>query len=69
VKEFELTLLPVRLKSMKIKNISSGEKDQIIFSTWEGDLVQMNLKIKKEWNEHYYLQAIDARRFHGVMEL
>ena len=69
IKEIELTLLPVRLKSMVIKNICKGDGDRVIFSTIEGDLVQMSLKYRKEWNEHFYVQTIDAERFQGVLEL
>ncbi len=47
IKSIELTLLPMRLKSMKVKNVCKGNKDNVFFNTWEGDMVKLSLKSQK----------------------
>ena len=69
LKEFDLTLLPVRLKSFEIKTIVKGNKKNLFFSTLEGDLVKMSLNHKKKWKKNLYVETQKAKRFNNIIQL
>ena len=69
VKEIELTLLPLRLQSLKIKDIIKGEPDYIYFSTIEGDMARLCLNYHKKWFNNFFVNEIKVERFDNIVYL
>ena len=68
LKYIDLSNMPLKLYSLKLKNIvPAGNK--IFFNTYEGDMIQLDLKLKKEWSKNSFICKYDARRIKNIIQL
>ena len=54
---------------MRVKNLELGNKENVFFSTWDGDLVKFSLKHKKKWQPNFYEKALKAYRFESIIQM
>ena len=69
VKEIELTLLPIRLQSMQLKDVCKGEDTLVYFSTVGGDLVQLDISYRKKWFNNMFVNEIKVQKFDNIVKL
>lgn len=68
LKSLDLSHLPFRLQSLKIKNVVWA-KEKILIATYSGDLVQLNPELKKELIKGSFIYSIDGKRFRNIFKL
>lgn len=68
LKYIDLSNMPLKLYSLKLKNIVSAE-DKIFFNTYEGDMIKLDLKLKKEWSKNSFICKYDARRIKNIVQM
>lgn len=60
--------MPLKLYSLKLKNLVPAE-DNIFFNTYEGDMIKLDLKLKKQWSKNSFICKYDARRIKNIVQL
>lgn len=60
--------MPLKLYSLKLKNLVPAQ-DKIFFNTYEGDMIKLDLKLKKQWSKNSFICKYDARRIKNIVQL
>lgn len=68
LKNLDLSHLPFRLQSLKIKNIVWA-KDKLLVTTHSGDFIQLHSEFKKELKKGTFIYSIDGKRFKNIFKL
>ena len=67
-KDIDLSNMPFKLYSLKLKNIV-GAKDKVFFNTYDGDMIMLNLRYKKECSKNTFIYKFDAKRIKNIVKL
>ena len=68
LKYIDLSNMPLKLYSLKLKNIVPAG-DKIFFNTYEGDMIKLDLKLKKEWSKNSFICKYEASRIKNIVQL
>jgi WD40 repeat protein len=68
LKDIDLSNMPFKLYSLRLKNIVSA-KDKIFFNTYDGDMIMLNLKYKRECSKNTFIYKFDAKRLKNIVKL
>lgn len=68
LKYIDLSNMPLKLYSLKLKNLVPAD-DKIFFNTYEGDMIKLDLKLKKQWSKNSFICKYDARRIKNIVQL
>lgn len=67
-RSFDLSQLPFKLQSLKIKNMIWA-KDKLLVTTFSGDFIQLNMDLRKELKKGSFVYSIHGKKFKNVFKL
>lgn len=67
-RSFDLSQLPFKLNSLKIKNMIWA-RDKMLVTTFSGDFIQLSLEHRKELKKGSFVYSIKGKKFKNLVKL